>query len=178
MGYYSVTIIFYAHLLLCNFRQNSYPCLNDITESPPVVVISKCTVYHLVFNLPLSYWQSKMIVDLAGLSFPRKWLNIFNRIATHRWTRKKSSKFNIVLAHSMWNILSCSYWLTDLFSFVQIIDLSRRYPGLMSLRSVDLSPASWMAVAWSVPRPFISSHKRPRFSSVSLATSFHISPSC
>ncbi|CAK9157635.1 unnamed protein product [Ilex paraguariensis] len=27
--------------------------------------------------------------------------------------------------------------------------LSRRYPGLMSLRSVDLSPASWMAVYWS-----------------------------
>ncbi|OMO57394.1 hypothetical protein COLO4_35402 [Corchorus olitorius] len=26
--------------------------------------------------------------------------------------------------------------------------LARRYPGLMSLRSVDLSPASWMAVAW------------------------------
>ncbi|CAN4117513.1 unnamed protein product [Withania somnifera] len=26
--------------------------------------------------------------------------------------------------------------------------LAERYPGLMSLRSVDLSPASWMAVAW------------------------------
>ncbi|CAH1439526.1 unnamed protein product [Lactuca virosa] len=26
--------------------------------------------------------------------------------------------------------------------------LSQKYPGLMSLRSVDLSPASWMAVAW------------------------------
>ncbi|KAF3443873.1 hypothetical protein FNV43_RR13563 [Rhamnella rubrinervis] len=26
--------------------------------------------------------------------------------------------------------------------------LAQRYPGLMSLRSVDLSPASWMAVAW------------------------------
>lgn len=26
--------------------------------------------------------------------------------------------------------------------------LSKRYPGLMSLRSVDLSPATWMAVAW------------------------------
>lgn len=30
----------------------------------------------------------------------------------------------------------------------KISELSRRYPGLMSLRSVDLSPASWMAVAW------------------------------
>ncbi|XVF01950.1 hypothetical protein REPUB_Repub04eG0133700 [Reevesia pubescens] len=30
----------------------------------------------------------------------------------------------------------------------KINGLSRRYPGLMSLRSVDLSPASWMAVAW------------------------------
>ncbi|KAJ4876501.1 hypothetical protein Rs2_41519 [Raphanus sativus] len=30
----------------------------------------------------------------------------------------------------------------------KINELARRYPGLMSLRSVDLSPASWMAVAW------------------------------
>ncbi|GER40799.1 hypothetical protein STAS_17489 [Striga asiatica] len=29
-----------------------------------------------------------------------------------------------------------------------ISSLAQRYPGLMSLRSVDLSPASWMAVAW------------------------------
>ncbi|RAL45334.1 hypothetical protein DM860_014744 [Cuscuta australis] len=29
-----------------------------------------------------------------------------------------------------------------------ISGLAQRYPGLMSLRSVDLSPASWMAVAW------------------------------
>ncbi|GLU06481.1 hypothetical protein SLE2022_235130 [Rubroshorea leprosula] len=30
----------------------------------------------------------------------------------------------------------------------KINGLSQRFPGLMSLRSVDLSPASWMAVAW------------------------------
>ncbi|KAI3812217.1 hypothetical protein L1987_16924 [Smallanthus sonchifolius] len=30
----------------------------------------------------------------------------------------------------------------------KVCALSKRYPGLMSLRSVDLSPASWMAVAW------------------------------
>ncbi|XP_038900400.1 uncharacterized protein LOC120087632 [Benincasa hispida] len=30
----------------------------------------------------------------------------------------------------------------------KINGLARRYPGLMTLRSVDLSPASWMAVAW------------------------------
>ncbi|KAI5660812.1 hypothetical protein M9H77_20135 [Catharanthus roseus] len=30
----------------------------------------------------------------------------------------------------------------------KITGLAQRYPGLMSLRSVDLSPASWMAVAW------------------------------
>ncbi|KAK4777439.1 hypothetical protein SAY87_017626 [Trapa incisa] len=30
----------------------------------------------------------------------------------------------------------------------KIHELARRHPGLMSLRSVDLSPASWMAVAW------------------------------
>ncbi|CAA2995328.1 Hypothetical predicted protein [Olea europaea subsp. europaea] len=30
----------------------------------------------------------------------------------------------------------------------KINSLAQRYPGLSSLRSVDLSPASWMAVAW------------------------------
>lgn len=30
----------------------------------------------------------------------------------------------------------------------KISELAERYPGLMSLRSVELSPASWMAVAW------------------------------
>jgi hypothetical protein len=30
----------------------------------------------------------------------------------------------------------------------KINGFARRYPGLLSLRSVDLSPASWMAVAW------------------------------
>lgn len=41
-------------------------------------------------------------------------------------------------------------WINSTVKFFifQIIGLSRRYPGLMSLRSVDLSPASWMAVAW------------------------------
>ncbi|OIW08386.1 hypothetical protein TanjilG_03062 [Lupinus angustifolius] len=30
----------------------------------------------------------------------------------------------------------------------KITELAEKYPGLMSLKSVDLSPASWMAVAW------------------------------
>nr|XP_043606874.1 uncharacterized protein LOC122578890 [Erigeron canadensis] len=30
----------------------------------------------------------------------------------------------------------------------KVYALSKRYPGLMSLRNVDLSPATWMAVAW------------------------------
>ncbi|XP_028761587.1 uncharacterized protein LOC114720140 [Neltuma alba] len=30
----------------------------------------------------------------------------------------------------------------------KVTGLAQRFPGLMSLRSVDLSPASWMAVAW------------------------------
>ncbi|XP_077231053.1 uncharacterized protein LOC143864124 isoform X2 [Tasmannia lanceolata] len=30
----------------------------------------------------------------------------------------------------------------------KINELARSYPGLMSLKSVELSPASWMAVAW------------------------------
>lgn len=30
----------------------------------------------------------------------------------------------------------------------KVCTLSKKYPGLMSLRNVDLSPATWMAVAW------------------------------
>ncbi|CAH2053072.1 unnamed protein product, partial [Thlaspi arvense] len=30
----------------------------------------------------------------------------------------------------------------------KVNDLAEKYPGLMTLRSVDMSPASWMAVAW------------------------------
>ncbi|OWM91002.1 uncharacterized protein LOC116205745 [Punica granatum] len=30
----------------------------------------------------------------------------------------------------------------------KVNELAQKFPGLMSLRSVDLSPASWMAVAW------------------------------
>ncbi|KAL0697852.1 hypothetical protein Bca4012_053974 [Brassica carinata] len=30
----------------------------------------------------------------------------------------------------------------------KINELAEKYPGLMTLRSVDLSPASWMAIAW------------------------------
>ncbi|KAD7479003.1 hypothetical protein E3N88_02139 [Mikania micrantha] len=30
----------------------------------------------------------------------------------------------------------------------KVCALSKQYPGLMSLRSVDLSPATWMSVAW------------------------------
>ncbi|KAJ0963959.1 hypothetical protein J5N97_029081 [Dioscorea zingiberensis] len=31
---------------------------------------------------------------------------------------------------------------------VKVNELSQQYPGLMSLKSVELSPASWMSVAW------------------------------
>lgn len=50
-------------------------------------------------------------------------------------------------------IFFCFTLFVFLFPFpfcFQINGLAQRYPGLMSLRSVDLSPASWMAVAWSV----------------------------
>ncbi|KAL8136614.1 hypothetical protein V2J09_002615 [Rumex salicifolius] len=38
----------------------------------------------------------------------------------------------------------------------KIINLARNYPGLMTLKSVDLSPASWMAVSWFVLYPIYS----------------------
>lgn len=48
------------------------------------------------------------------------------------------------------SLLHESIWIPDalLVLYFQVNGLARRYPGLMSLRSVDLSPASWMAVAW------------------------------
>ncbi|KAF7820277.1 uncharacterized protein G2W53_025732 [Senna tora] len=43
----------------------------------------------------------------------------------------------------------------------KIMELARRYPALMTLKSVDLSPASWMAVAW-YPIYSIPSRKNER----------------
>lgn len=31
---------------------------------------------------------------------------------------------------------------------IQMTELARSHPALMTLKSVDISPASWMAVAW------------------------------
>lgn len=47
--------------------------------------------------------------------------------------------------------------MTTLFCF-KINGFARRFPGLMSLKSVDLSPASWMAVAWCVSPTLYQSH--------------------
>lgn len=51
-------------------------------------------------------------------------------------------------------LFCCSYVNLTIYYYYffcfQISSLAQRYPGLMSLRSVDLSPASWMAVAWYV----------------------------
>ncbi|KAK2989512.1 hypothetical protein RJ640_005404, partial [Escallonia rubra] len=42
---------------------------------------------------------------------------------------------------------TCSpYWRIPLVD--KIIEFAQTYPGLMTLKNVDLSPASWMAVAW------------------------------
>lgn len=46
----------------------------------------------------------------------------------------------------MWIMIDTLFFLC-----FQINGLAQRYPGLMSLRSVDLSPASWMSVAWYFP---------------------------
>ncbi|KAJ7975501.1 Protein of unknown function (DUF789) [Quillaja saponaria] len=41
---------------------------------------------------------------------------------------------------------SSPYWRDPLM--IKITELARSHPALMTLKSVDLSPASWMAVAW------------------------------
>ncbi|KAI4347398.1 hypothetical protein L6164_008213 [Bauhinia variegata] len=45
-----------------------------------------------------------------------------------------------------YNEMSSPYWRVPLVD--KITELARTHPALMTLRSVDLSPASWMAVAW------------------------------
>lgn len=42
--------------------------------------------------------------------------------------------------------ISSPYWRVPLME--KVTELSRNNPGLMTLKNVDLSPASWMAVAW------------------------------
>ncbi|KAF3438429.1 hypothetical protein FNV43_RR21191 [Rhamnella rubrinervis] len=42
--------------------------------------------------------------------------------------------------------MSSPYWRVPLMD--KITELAQHYPALMTLKSVDLSPASWMAVAW------------------------------
>ncbi|GKV05398.1 hypothetical protein SLEP1_g17416 [Rubroshorea leprosula] len=42
--------------------------------------------------------------------------------------------------------ISCPYWRVPLKD--KVTELSQHYPRLMTLRSVDLAPASWIAVAW------------------------------
>ncbi|KAF7813388.1 uncharacterized protein G2W53_034364 [Senna tora] len=45
-----------------------------------------------------------------------------------------------------YNEMSSPYWRVPLLD--KITELARSHPALMTLKSVDLSPASWMAVAW------------------------------
>lgn len=49
-------------------------------------------------------------------------------------------------------IFVCRYLTETALTFpptsYQIDELAREYPGLISLSSVDLSPASWMSIAW------------------------------
>lgn len=42
--------------------------------------------------------------------------------------------------------MSSPYWRVPLMD--KITELARNHPALMTLKSVDISPASWMAVAW------------------------------
>ncbi|RYQ91501.1 uncharacterized protein LOC107619456 isoform X2 [Arachis ipaensis] len=68
---------------------------------------------------------------------------------------EKSSPYNrlpladkvVALNFAIANVFVCSLIDYDCFSH-QIIELARSYPALMTLKSVDLSPASWMAVSW------------------------------
>ncbi|XAR55480.1 hypothetical protein NMG60_11035555 [Bertholletia excelsa] len=75
-----------------------------------------------------------------------------------RWDGS-SSEDGVFEQDNLWHLndrlgyLYCQYFERSTpYGRVPLVDkicgLAQRYPGLMSLRSVDLSPASWMAVAW------------------------------
>ncbi|XP_054788001.1 uncharacterized protein LOC129293902 isoform X1 [Prosopis cineraria] len=55
--------------------------------------------------------------------------------------------------------MSPPYWRVPLMD--KITELARSYPALMTLKNVDLSPASWMAIAW-YPIYSIPSQKNER----------------
>ncbi|XP_075671345.1 uncharacterized protein LOC142640911 isoform X2 [Castanea sativa] len=64
-----------------------------------------------------------------------------------------SEQDNRCHSNDRWGLLYFEYFERSTpYGRVPLMDkingLAQRYPGLMSLRSVDLSPASWMAVAW------------------------------
>ncbi|XP_047319376.1 uncharacterized protein LOC124922708 [Impatiens glandulifera] len=72
-----------------------------------------------------------------------------------RWDGCSSEEENGSILHLNDRLGSLYFQLFDIstpYSRVPLKDkicgLAERYPGLMNLRSVDLSPASWMAVAW------------------------------
>ncbi|KAJ4713724.1 Protein of unknown function (DUF789) [Melia azedarach] len=75
--------------------------------------------------------------------------------------------------------MSSPYWRVPLSD--KVTELARNHPGLMSLRSVDLLPASWMSVAW-YPIYHIPSRKNEKDLSTcfltyhTLSSSFQDSP--
>uniref|UniRef100_A0A7N0UFK1 Uncharacterized protein n=1 Tax=Kalanchoe fedtschenkoi TaxID=63787 RepID=A0A7N0UFK1_KALFE len=60
--------------------------------------------------------------------------------------------------------------------YEKIAELGRKYPGLMTLKNMELSPASWMAIAW-YPIYHIPSHKTPKDLSAMFLT-YHTLSSC
>lgn len=51
--------------------------------------------------------------------------------------------------HYRWmDVFVCYTLHYTYFCLFQIPELARSHPALMTLKSVDLSPASWMAVSW------------------------------
>jgi hypothetical protein len=85
-----------------------------------------------------------------------------SKIPSAKWVLK----FGLILtindtdSFSLFRSLDSNDTLLD--SCLQINGFARRFPGLMSLRSVDLSPASWMAVAWLVSQSlsYMNSHHK------------------
>ncbi|XP_071697843.1 uncharacterized protein [Rutidosis leptorrhynchoides] len=61
---------------------------------------------------------------------------------------ESSSQFNDRLGYLYFQYFETAIPYDRVPLFDKISMLSQKYPGLTSLRSVDLSPASWMAVAW------------------------------
>ncbi|KAK9085169.1 hypothetical protein Sjap_025580 [Stephania japonica] len=111
-------------------------------------------------NIPITSFREESVVGDSETrdSFSDSFSDESESDKLSRWDAGSSEEFGFE-QESLWHLndrLGCLYFQyferSAPYGRVPLMDkingLARRFPGLMTLKSVDLSPASWMAVAW------------------------------